>query len=562
VLGLATIRVRLLLALSLALIPVLVLGIAQASIVFSKDVENRRLNLSAAALRSAETAQVRVLAGAAVLETLTGQTVGLECGQRLRAIVNDLPGYQGYQSLTRFDEIGRVACASGETPADPNRRNSAWFQALRAGESQVVTRAPINMSSGPAILAATRSESDGVFDGAMVAVISLESLRPDLMERALPPNAEVALVDAGGAYLTLSDSSAFPVRIEGMADRAQEDGGMYEALDRTGRRRVYAISQLVAGDVFVVMSAPTQTFAELARSNFLSTIAPPLLAFLLAVTAVWVVTDRVVIRWLRYLQRIAAIYAKGRFSVRAAHTERAPPEFTELADTLNSMAAAIVERDESLLESLDEKDRLMREIHHRVKNNLQVISSMVSMQQRSITDPGARGVLQDIRQRIGALALVYRTLYQGSNLQRVDLKGFLEELTAQLIVSESIRGEMVDTDLRADSLSIDPDRLAPLALFAVEAITNAQKHAFHGRGGELKVHFKVSDETARLEISDSGGGDPEAALTRLRKGVGETLMSAFARQLGGAASFTTNPSGGLTAALEFPLAESTGDGTA
>jgi two-component sensor histidine kinase len=133
----------------------------------------------------------------------------------------------------------------------------------------------------------------------------------------------------------------------------------------------------------------------------------------------------------------------------------------------------------------------------------------------------------------------------------VDLKTFLEDLTAQLVVPESAYGHVVKTELSADQLIIDPDKLAPLALFSVEAITNAQKHAFAGRGGELSVHFRVRDNEATLEISDAGGDDPDESPS-LGEGVGRTLMTAFARQLGGRAEFEANERRGLTARLIFP----------
>jgi len=263
-----------------------------------------------------------------------------------------------------------------------------------------------------------------------------------------------------------------------------------------------------------------------------------------------VVTEQVVIRWLHYLQRVAAIYARGRFSIRSKAGD-APPEIRELAETLDLMADAIVARDAALHESLRHKDDLMREIHHRVKNNLQIISSMVSMQQRALSDPAARSAMNDTRQRVAALALVYRALYQGPDLRQVDLGAFLEELTAQLVVSESFGGHAVRTRVEADELVIDPDKLAPLALFAVEAISNAQKHAFAGRGGDLDVLFRVRDEVASLEISNSGHAD-DAAPPVMGEGVGRTLMSAFSRQLGGKAEFSVNDRGGLTALLTFP----------
>ncbi len=274
----------------------------------------------------------------------------------------------------------------------------------------------------------------------------------------------------------------------------------------------------------------------------------PLIAFLATLAAVWVAADQVILRWLRYVERIAAIYAKGRFTVRPLRADQAPEEIRDLAETLDAMAEAIVSRDTAIKESLAQKDALLREIHHRVKNNLQVITSLLNLQQRAMSDPSARAAMSDTRQRINALALIYRALYQGPDLRRVDLREFLQDLTAQLIASDQDLTGAIRTELHADDLVIDPDKLAPLALYAVEAITNAQKHAFHAQGGSLIVTFKVRGEEAVLEIADDGVGAPGDQLA----GVGSTLMTAFARQLRGRSEIIANSQGGVTARLVFP----------
>jgi two-component sensor histidine kinase len=256
-----------------------------------------------------------------------------------------------------------------------------------------------------------------------------------------------------------------------------------------------------------------------------------------------------VVRWIAYLQRIAALYARGRFTVRPVQSEQMPPEIRDLAETLEDMADAIVGRDASLRDSLAQKDALMREIHHRVKNNLQVISSLLNIQQRALSDPVARAAMSDTRQRITALALIYRMAYQSLDLKRVDLRPFLEELIAQLVTGEMLQGPQVQTKVSVDALVIDPDRLGPLALFAVEAITNAQKHAFAERGGTLTLNFRVRGEEAELEISDDGPAEGGALAGH---GVGRTLMTAFARQLRGRSELVRNSAGGVTARLIVP----------
>jgi two-component sensor histidine kinase len=330
---------------------------------------------------------------------------------------------------------------------------------------------------------------------------------------------------------------------------------VWTGADREGVRRTYSTAPIAGNDVYVVLSAPTQGLYTWALLNPLTTLALPILAFSMALAAVWVVAERGVLRWISYLQRIAQIYARGRFSVHPLQAERAPPEFRDLAVTLDEMAETIAARDASLLESLAQKDDLMREIHHRVKNNLQIIISLLNMQQRALADPAARAAMSDTRQRITALSLIYRALYQGPDLKVVDLRDFLEELIAQLVLGEAPGAERVETELEAVSLTIDADHLAPLALFAVEAITNARKHGFGDAGGCLKVRFAVHGQEAALSISDTGAGGGEPAVG---KGVGRTLMTAFARQLRGEVKFFANPEGGLTVQLSFPIPEPKG----
>ena len=192
----------------------------------------------------------------------------------------------------------------------------------------------------------------------------------------------------------------------------------------------------------------------------------------------------------------------------------------------------------------------MREIHHRVKNNLQVITSLLNMQQRALTDPAARAAMTDTRQRITALALIYRALYQSPDLRRVDVRQFLEELLGQLLAGEGGRPSPVRTDLDADDLDIDPDKLAPLSLFAVEAITNARKHAAQG-GSAIHVKFRVGAEVM-LEISDDGVGPAADELSPA--GVGRTLMTAFARQLRGRLEVESGGQG-MVSRLTFPRPE-------
>ena len=553
------IRFRLGLWLAIALLPLLLLGGLQAQAAFrAQDIE-RRSDLQLAAERTAASAKARLDSTSILLMALRPEALEVFCEPRLSDLVRRLEDLDG---LVRLTSTGATACASGDLATSPPAwltqvRASPWFERLRAGEGTVLARAPAAAGQPSSLIVAIRLERPlGRFDGVMLALIPLSSLQPDVDDPSLPEGSQAALTDAEGRLLTASDVGAFTLKgdkpLAGWVQRARSDASaIFEADDAEGRHRVYAGAALAGRDVYALLSAPAPGLLSWARLNPVGALFMPLLSWFMAFAIVMLVSERIVIRWLNYLERVAAIYARGRFSVRPVQAMNAPAEIRVLARTLDELAESIVTRDAALTASLEEKDALMREIHHRVKNNLQIISSLLSMQQRALTDPASKAAVGDTRQRISALALIYRTLYQSDNLRYADARIFLTELVGQLVASETGRGQLVTSSVEADSLVVDPDKLAPLALWLVEAVTNAQKHAFAGRGGDLKVRFFVRKEISVLEVQDDGPGVSET----FRAGVGRTLMGAFAKQLRGSVELVPAEGGGTIARMTFATPE-------
>ena len=543
------VRARLGLALVVALAPVLIVAAIQSSIAARRESHELQAELAASAERSAATARARIAAAEILLQTVTPGSVGYQCATRLAEVKSRIPGYD---NLIRFDEQGRVACSAADAPADPMRASRPWFAALAAGAPITVTsQGGVPYADRPAILASVRALDDqGRFEGVLTAVIDLASLRPQTLDRFLPATSQVAITDATGHILSATNAPAFPNDLSRHLSHASAgDSQMWLETDRGGGQRIFTSAPLVDSETYVVLSAPSQGALSWAEFNPVSAIVLPALAFLLPLMAVGFVADRGIVRWVDYLRRISAIYARGRYTVRPRRTESAPPEFRQLAQSMGAMAETIAARDATLRQSLEEKEDLLREVHHRVKNNLQVISSLLNLQERSLSDPSARTAMSDTRQRISALALIYRTLYQGPDLKRVELRSFLDELIAQTLLSESIGGAPIRTEFDIQPLEMDADNLAPLALFAVEAVTNAKKHGLD-RGGVLTVSLHIAGEKAELAISDTG--TPGTPTPNVGEGVGRTLMTAFARQLRGEVCFTANKTGGLTTRLAFP----------
>ena len=537
------IRFRLGLAMALALLPFLIFSAVQLQADFRDEAVARREMLRLAAERSVADQQGRVRSTAALLEVLALEGTGPGCAARLNALDARLRIYDGF---ARYGPDGVLLCGSeGAAPA------GAWMEDLRAGRR--VVAAP-SAGAAPGVLIALRLERPlGAFDGATAVVMPLGELLPRRDIRSLPAGAEAALVSPDGRVLATTRADAFA----DMPDVSPPPADTGEAVVVEHGGRVYVRASLIDRELHVLFSAPSPGLLSWARLNPIGAFLMPLAVWLAAFVAVMALSERFVIRWLDYLQRVAAIHARGRLSVRPVQADAAPTEIRSLARTLDDLATGVTTRDQSLVKALAEKDALMREIHHRVKNNLQIISSLLSMQQRSVTDASAKAALGDTRQRISALALIYRTLYQAEDLGRADMKDFLDALVGQMVADQAGRGQVIQSSVQSDSLIADPDKLAPMALWLVEAVANAQKHAFTTGGTALAVRFRVDGQTSVLEVEDDGPGlTPSTA-----SGVGRTLMAAFAKQLRGETEILAGPLGGALIRMTFvtPGAPSTAD---
>ncbi|MBX9575216.1 MAG: sensor histidine kinase [Caulobacteraceae bacterium] len=528
------IRFRLGVALGLALLPFLVLSAVQLRADFRQEAEERRQTLRLAAERSVADQKGLVQSTAAMLEVLALEGVGPGCPARLDAVDERLPDFDG---LARFGPDGALMCGSEGAPA-----RGGWLDDLRQGRR--VVAAPVGGGRSGLVVALRLERPLGAFDGATAVVVPLEQVLPGRDLRNLPEGTQAALVTPDGRVLASTDPKTF----EGTPARTPPPADTGQALVVEREGKVFVRAALIDDELHVLYAAPSPGLWSWALLNPIGAFLLPLGVWLAAFVAVMALSERFVIRWLDYLQRVAAIHARGRLSVRPIQAAAAPTEIRSLARTLDDLADGVTTRDKSLMQALEEKDALMREIHHRVKNNLQIISSLLSMQQRTVTDPAAKTALGDTRQRISALALIYRTLYQAEDLGRADMRDFLSALVGQMVADQAGRGQVIDSSVEADSLIVDPDKLAPMALWLVEAVSNAQKHAFSAGGGRsLAVRFRVDGETSVLEVEDDGPGLNPASAT----GVGRTLMAAFAKQLRGETEVLGSPSGGALVRMTF-----------
>lgn len=182
--------------------------------------------------------------------------------------------------------------------------------------------------------------------------------------------------------------------------------------------------------------------------------------------------------------------------------------------------------------SLTEKELLLKEIHHRVKNNLQVVTSLLNIQQRRINDPEAIEAIQESKNRVESMALIHKSLYQNNDLSNINSRDYIQQLVAYIFKTYSINQNIISYHLDVQTIKMDMDTLIPLGLILNELVNNAIKHAFSEKeGGTISIIMKEQKEKIMLQVSDNGIGMPDEQKLRNANSFGFKMVQAFVKKL-------------------------------
>jgi len=248
------------------------------------------------------------------------------------------------------------------------------------------------------------------------------------------------------------------------------------------------------------------------------------------------------------LEGVQDYLVKGQIETRAL--PRALRHAIERFRLLNKAAVANLE----LERRVQEKDLLLSEIHHRVKNSLQVVSSLLSLEAARIQDTGVIEMLQNTQNRIRSMATIHQTLYQSKDFASVDFHAFLQSFVPTLVQSYSADASRIGLDVRVEDIRLPIDAAIPCGLIVNELVSNVLKHAFpEGRRGRIGIEF-VHDgaRTAILAVSDDGVGLPEGFQFERFDTLGNQLVYMLSGQIGG--KVEVHPNGPTRFVVRFPLA--------
>ena len=199
---------------------------------------------------------------------------------------------------------------------------------------------------------------------------------------------------------------------------------------------------------------------------------------------------------------------------------------------------------------LKDKEMLMKEIHHRVKNNLMIISSLLSLQSQYIKDEDARGIFKESQNRAKSMALIHERLYRSSDLKSIDFPDYLRSLTRELFDTYLTERGRVWLEMDVDDVMMDVNNAVPLGLIINEMVTNSLKYAFPGDNqGTIRIEFHKKGDEYLLMVSDDGVGIPDDFEVEKSESLGMLLINSLTAQIQGELELKRHP--GTTFIIKF-----------
>jgi two-component sensor histidine kinase len=492
---------------------------------------------------------------AAAADTAEGEfLINGDCGPALRVLS---AGVAGISRAALLDSAGRTVCGTepwttGDLPQwDEFKR---WPHPMFSLDASAVTDDDADGADDAEAKtgADTGADAQGAAKGA--ATWRVIALHPTVFRRR---EAFAVAAEVGLSQLRALSAATDARQVYGVADSRgtllSDSGGLgsswlprdlnallgsferaVSTASEQGIRRLYVTQPLIEGQLWAVASIPKATFLDVLASHDGFTILAPVLLWGLAVVVAYVSIDKLVTRHIANLHRATARIGQGDLDVKIRGLDGAPVELIALGDAIREMARNLQDRDADLRDLIDRQKTLILEIHHRVKNNLQMVTSLINIQLRRARAPDEREALRFLEDRIQSLALVHHHLYGSEDMDRIALDELVRDICERLKLSMTPIGASVEFRYQLAHLVVDPRIATPAALFLTEAVSNAFKHAVPSTGkSQIDIALATSGRRFTLEIRNRLNGATAVSEEADRQRLGMRLLRSFAAQLDG-----------------------------
>ena len=484
-------------------------------------------------------ARQQIQRGFGVAKSL-GQTVLLAnnddeaCSEFMRRIVDSDGGlvFAGY-----IDTGAQMNCASMGAPRDLT--DSKRVEALMAAPRPVLQARGAGAITGLSVLLINHPAFEqGDLRGFITLSIPRSRLRVNTVGEEGDRPEKLFLFNQDGAVLASDQEDqtqlgGLPLGRD-LSEFVTGEDFVFRGTTRDGQERTFTVLSIVPNTVYALgVWSPKQKIVQPTFFTRVAATFPALMWFVSLVVAYFAV-HRLVIKHIAELRTKMSNFAGGKRTLDMRPLSSAPEELQEMDRTFLDMADTIVRDEAAMEDSLHEKNVLLKEVHHRVKNNLQLISSIINMQVRKSKSPEATAALRQVQDRVLGLATIHRNLYMTQNLSQVRADQLLGEIVDQLLILALPAGVGVETKVSMDPVTIYPDQAVPLSLLTSELATNALKYIGRpeGRDPWVRVELKeLEGQMVRFEVSNSLGTPLVEDKEVVSTGLGKQLIRAFAMQL-------------------------------
>ncbi|WP_395710147.1 sensor histidine kinase [Reyranella sp.] len=318
-----------------------------------------------------------------------------------------------------------------------------------------------------------------------------------------------------------------------------------------GQLRQFHLVPIPGADTLAVLVRPLPVSTSIGSWAVL---AVAIASLVIALLAVWFGADRWCIRPLRYIEDIAGRIVRGE-PIEIARQRPQTLELGLMADRVAAMASALTRRETDLRAGLEQRDHLLRELQHRVKNNLQMIMSLLNLQAGEIRSPRIRRLFRDAQHRVLALSILHVHLYERSNWSLVDFQEFIGDVVRQVTLSrQNAKAPPLRYHIRASSLTAGPDVAIPVGLIVTETVNAILDSDASGAAApEIDIEMSEKGGIVELSIADIASSTRDAGRTEKLRTFGMTLIRGLAMQLSGELHISPGDKGGLRFAVIFPM---------
>lgn len=547
-LSLKSLRGRMALILGLAMLPAGVIAMQVGLNAVAARQEAFREELSRRALQSiAEERQtvdqvremLRVLAASPELR----DSGALDCRAWLDGVVSR---YRTLAGISVLSDDRTVRCSVPAVEPGTRIEPLQLMETARVRDNFAIGYVPRGPVSGREVLGAFEPlrDANGRRVGFVGASIGVDQLREVLDRGRTLDGARSAIIDHNGNVIAQSSVAATsdepglptPAQIRGMLGSAPR---IIEVQNGAA-----VIVPLYEPDIYAVMSWAPERAAWRDVLDISASIAAPLLIWLLAVGAGWFAIEVFVARPLSQLETAARGFARGEDVREPPALASAPEEVRSLRRTLAAMAKTLRGREQKLIETLGEERALLREVHHRVKNNLQMVASLLNIQARAAADESEARGLARAHDRVQLMALAHQRIYASGEVRALRLDELAAEIARQMQQSRAAAAKEINLKLDLAEARVNVDQAVPAAFLIGEAISNALDVLADQRA-ELTLTLRT--EPGGETLIDLGG---EAAAVTAAQSPSTRLIDAFARQLG--ATVTRDPQRPYALSVRLP----------